>query len=140
IAVPAFASSNRYASGGGRADRFAGIAAQINPGMDRGAAKKRIHAHTERRTHVDFADNRLAHGHRDQCMSVTIDLRTGDIHAIKLTLEGAGTGLRRLDRNKWPTDRSVASRADRIDSEICEHAPHAARLRIDTFFKICEGR
>ena len=113
-----------------------GIAAQVDAGMDRGPAQKRIHAHAERRTHVDLTDDWLAHRHSDQCVCITVDLCAGDIDAIKLTFEGAGAGLRRFDWNERPADRPVASRSDRIDPEIREHTAHAARLRIDTLFKI----
>src|SRR5262245_145324 len=140
VAVTALASGDRYTARGRRADRLSRVAAQVDAGVDRGPAQEWVHAHAERRTHVDFTDDRLAYWHRDQSMRVTIDLRAGDVHPIKLALEGAGACLRRLDRNEGPADRPVTARFDRIDSEIREHAPHAACLRIDALLKICERR
>ena len=103
-----------------------------------GPAQKWVHAHAERRAHVDLTDDRLAHRHRDQCVRIAVDLCAGDIYAIKLTFEGAGAGLRRFDRNERSADRPVASRSDRINPEIREHTAHAARPRIDALFKIRE--
>src|SRR4029079_18438301 len=139
VAVTALAPGNGHAPGGCCAHWFARFTAQIDAGMDGGPAQKWVHAHAEWRTHVDLTDDRLAHRHSDQCVRVAVDLRARDIYAVKLTFEGTGTGLWWFDWNERATDGSVASRSDRINPEICEHASHAAGLRIDTLFKIREG-
>src|SRR5262245_25617372 len=115
VAVTALASCNRHTASGGRADRLSRVSAQVDASMNCGPAIERIHTHTERRTHVDLSDDRLAHWHCDQCMRVTVDLCTGHVDTIELTFEGAGACLWRSDWNEWPADRPVVSRPDQID-------------------------
>src|SRR5689334_3427572 len=65
VAVTTFASGDRYPPGGSRADRLSGLAAKVDPRVNGRATEKRIHAHAEGRTHINFADNRFADWHGD---------------------------------------------------------------------------
>src|SRR5690242_7065611 len=91
IAVAAFPARNRHAAGRGRAHGFADLSTQVDACMNRRAAQEWIHAHAEWRTHVYFADNGLANRHCDQCVRESIDLRAGDVDAVKLPFERAGS-------------------------------------------------
>src|SRR5262245_56113283 len=90
VSVATFAARDRYLAGCRRAHGLAHITAQIDAGVNRRAPQERIHAHAERRAHVGVANYRLAHGNRDQCLAIAVNLRPRDMDAIELTFEGAG--------------------------------------------------
>ena len=103
--------------------------------MDGRTAQKWVHAHAERRAHVDLTDDWLAHRHSDQSMCVAVDLRTSDVYAIKLMFESAGAGRRRFHRNErpadWPSPRDLARSTPRSASTL--------RMR-HVFVSICSSR
>ena len=84
---------------------------------------KRIHAHAEWRTHIDFADDRFAHRDGNQRAAVTVDLRARGIDTIELTFKGAGARLWRLDRNEGaavaPSADARAPSTPRSTSTLC---------------------
>src|ERR1700688_4771306 len=88
VAIPSLGAGDGYLAVGGGTNRIARVAAQVDAGMNGWAPEERIHAHAERRAHVDFADDRFAHRHGDERLGILVDLRARDVDAVKLALEG----------------------------------------------------
>src|SRR5450759_556200 len=136
IAIAALPAGDADRAVGGDAHRIALVAAQVDAGMNRRPLHEWIHAHAERRTHIHFADHRFAYRNGNQRVAVTVDLRARVIDAIELALERAGARMRRFDRHERTADRGVLWRLADIDTQVSEHAKHAARLAVDLLFQI----
>src|SRR5215510_16035328 len=118
VAVSTLSASNGYPASGGGPHGLPGFSTQVDSGVDGWAAQKGIHAHAERRTHIDVADDGLADRHRDERPGIAIDLRAGVVDPVELTLEGAGPRLRWPHWDKWSTDSPIRRCAANINSEV----------------------
>jgi len=73
-------------------------------------------------------------------VAVTLDLRAGDVDAVKLAFESAGARLWRPDWNKWPSNCAFGRCLAIVDSEIGQNAAYPACSCVDAFFQIGERR
>src|SRR5262249_56983608 len=117
---------------GGGAHRIAGLAMEIEPGMQGRRAQEWVDAYAEARLQIELAVDRLAHGNGAERAREPGDLRARDLDAMNLALEAHGVlGHLRGDERTAHRAGTVAGRGlAGLEAEFDQHAAHAPRLRI----------
>src|SRR5262252_1468193 len=140
VAVTTLPAGYRHLARCRRAHHLAGIAAQVDAGVDSHTPEDRVFAHSEGRRHIGLADDRTAQRNCQNRLLDAIDLRAARIDAIELGFEGARIRLPRVDRNERPASSARASRAASFNSEVGEYGLDPARAKVDAFLEIGQRR
>src|SRR5215467_8667003 len=136
VAVTTLPAGYRHLARCRRAHRLAGIAAQVDAGMDSHTPEDRVFAHSEGRRHIGLADDRTAQRNCQNPLLDAIDLRAARIDAIELGFKTARVRLSRLDRDERPAGCAGARRAASFNSEVGEYGLNPARAQVDAFLEI----
>src|SRR5262249_23928562 len=131
-AVAAAPARGGHGAVGGGVHRIAGLAMEIEPGVQGRRAQEWSDADAEAGLQIELAVDRLAHGNGAESAREPGDLRACDLDAMKLALEAHGI-LGHLRGNERTANRAgtVAGRGlGDVEAEFDQHAAHTPRLRI----------